>query len=55
MKVEIGEDGGVIVAFDGDFIKISAFDGGLLSVIESRLLSDVLRVMADHLELNEVA
>lgn len=52
MECKIGDDdaGGIILAFDGEMIRVEEVETGWLTVGEARLAADILRVMADHME-----
>lgn len=52
MECKIGDDdaGGIILAFDGEMIRVEAVDTGWLTVGEAQLAADLLRLMAQHME-----
>jgi hypothetical protein len=51
MEVKIGDDDGIEIKFAGGVLEVSIFgDRGLITTNEARMASDVLRVMAEHLE-----
>ena len=53
MEVKIGDDEGIEIKFAGGVLEVSIFgDKGLITTNEARMAADVLRVMAEHLEMS---